>query len=190
MERYWTGRGISSNKGLVEQLQNYGVIRSKKVAEVMEKLDRGLFVPEGAPAYVDSPMPIGHNATISAPHMHATCLELLEKKLQPGMHALDIGSGTGYLTACFAMMVGLQGRAVGVEHISELVADSVKNVQRSAAAPLLKEGALSLHVGGMVVNCCLTYAGLMYVLPQGEKTVTVVLENSAFGFMPPLVFLD
>ncbi|XP_039163348.1 protein-L-isoaspartate O-methyltransferase 1 isoform X2 [Eucalyptus grandis] len=145
--RYWTGRGISSNKGLVEQLQNYGVIRSKKVAEVMEKLDRGLFVPEGAPAYVDSPMPIGHNATISAPHMHATCLELLEKNLQPGMRALDIGSGTGYLTACFAMMVGLQGRAVGVEHISELVADSVKNVQRSAAAPLLKEGALSLHVG-------------------------------------------
>ncbi|KAF8021572.1 hypothetical protein BT93_G1887 [Corymbia citriodora subsp. variegata] len=147
MERYWTGRGISSNKGMVEQLQNYGIIRSKKVAEVMEKLDRGLFVPEGAPAYVDSPMPIGYNATISAPHMHATCLELLEKNLQPGMHALDIGSGTGYLTACFAMMVGPQGRAVAVEHIPELVANSVKNVQRSAAAPLLKEGALSLHVG-------------------------------------------
>ncbi|XP_030458098.2 protein-L-isoaspartate O-methyltransferase 1-like isoform X2 [Syzygium oleosum] len=147
MERYWTGRGINSNKGLVEQLQNYGIMRSKKVAEVMDKLDRGLFVPEGTPAYVDSPMPIGYNATISAPHMHATCLELLENNLQPGMHALDIGSGTGYLTACFAMMVGPQGCAVGVEHIPELVADSVKNVQRSAAAPFLKEGALSLHVG-------------------------------------------
>ncbi|XP_056175063.1 protein-L-isoaspartate O-methyltransferase 1-like isoform X3 [Syzygium oleosum] len=146
-KRYWTGRGINSNKGLVEQLQNYGIMRSKKVAEVMDKLDRGLFVPEGTPAYVDSPMPIGYNATISAPHMHATCLELLENNLQPGMHALDIGSGTGYLTACFAMMVGPQGCAVGVEHIPELVADSVKNVQRSAAAPFLKEGALSLHVG-------------------------------------------
>ena len=66
------------------------------------------------------------------------------------------------------MMVGLQGRAVGVEHIPELVADSVKNVQRSAAAPLLKEGALSLHVGGMFVYCCLAYSRLVYVLPQGE----------------------
>ncbi|PKI66642.1 hypothetical protein CRG98_012984 [Punica granatum] len=132
---------------MVEQLQSYGVIRSKRVAEVMEKIDRALFVPEGTPPYVDSPMPIGYNATISAPHMHATCLQLLEENLRPGMHALDIGSGTGYLTACFAMMVGPQGRAVGVEHIPELVESSVESIRKSAAAPLLKEGALSVHVG-------------------------------------------
>jgi len=79
----------------VEQLQQYGVIKSKKVAEVMETVDRGLFVTEGNPPYIDSPMPIGYNATISAPHMHATCLELLKDHLQPGMHALDVGSGAG-----------------------------------------------------------------------------------------------
>lgn len=78
---------------MVEQLQRYGVIHSEKVAEVMQTIDRGLFVPEGTAAYVDSPMPIGFNATISAPHMHATCLELLKDYLQPGMHALDVGSG-------------------------------------------------------------------------------------------------
>ncbi|KAK1258138.1 Protein-L-isoaspartate O-methyltransferase [Acorus gramineus] len=91
-------------------------------------------------------MPIGYNATISAPHMHGTCLELLEEHLKPGMHALDIGSGTGYLTACFAMMVGPQGHAVGVEHIPELVSSSIDNLKKSAAAPLLKEGSLSVHV--------------------------------------------
>ncbi|KAL2346976.1 hypothetical protein Fmac_000976 [Flemingia macrophylla] len=64
-------------------------------------------------------MAIGYNATISAPRMHAMCLQLLEENLKPGMHALDVGSGTGYLTACFAMMVGPRGRAVGVEHIPE-----------------------------------------------------------------------
>ncbi|KAK1257393.1 Protein-L-isoaspartate O-methyltransferase [Acorus gramineus] len=112
----------------------------------MEKIDRGLFVPEVNPAYVDTPMPIGYNATISAPHMHGTCLELLEEHLKPGMHALDIGSGTGYLTACFAMMVGPQGHAVGVEHIPELVSSSIDNLKKSAAAPLLKEGSLSVHV--------------------------------------------
>ncbi|XP_059289336.1 protein-L-isoaspartate O-methyltransferase 1-like [Lycium ferocissimum] len=147
MEQFWSGSGVNRNKGMIKQLQRYGVIKSQKVTEIMEAVDRGLFVPEGTPAYVDSPMSIGYNATISAPHMHAMCLELLEDRLQPGMHALDVGSGTGYLTACFALMVGPQGRAVGVEHIPELVAWSIKNVEKSAAAPLLKEGSLSLHVG-------------------------------------------
>lgn len=132
---------------MVEHLKTYGVITSSKVAEVMETVDRALFVPDGNAPYFDSPMPIGYNATISAPHMHATCLQLLEENLQPGMHALDIGSGTGYLTACFALMVGSQGRAVGVEHIPELVSSSIQNIQKSAAAPLLKEGSLSLHAG-------------------------------------------
>ncbi|XP_022921511.1 protein-L-isoaspartate O-methyltransferase 1-like isoform X3 [Cucurbita moschata] len=147
MERFWSGSGIGTNKEMVENLQNYGVVRSKKVSEVMESVDRAFFVPDGVPPYVDTPVPIGYNATISAPHMHATCLQLLEKHLQPGMRALDVGSGTGYLTACFALMVGPKGRAVGVEHIPELVASSIKNIEKSAAAPLLKEGSLSVHVG-------------------------------------------
>ncbi|KAL5750659.1 hypothetical protein ACOSP7_025262 [Xanthoceras sorbifolium] len=147
MERYWAGSGVNKNKAMVEHLEHYGVIKSKKVAEVMGTIDRALFVPDGTPAYVDTPMAIGYNATISAPHMHATCLQLLEENLQPGMHALDVGSGTGYLTACFALMVGPQGRAVGVEHIPELVTSSIKNIEKSAAAPLLKEGSLSVHVG-------------------------------------------
>lgn len=78
---------------MVEQLRRYGIIKSGKVAEVMETIDRGLFVPPGGSPYFDSPMPIGYNATISAPHMHASCLELLEKHLQPGMRTLDVGSG-------------------------------------------------------------------------------------------------
>lgn len=89
----WSSGASHKNKSMVEQLQRYGVIRSTKVAEVMEAIDRGLFVPPGGTPYYDSPMPIGYNATISAPHMHAACLELLEKNLQPGMRALDVGSG-------------------------------------------------------------------------------------------------
>jgi hypothetical protein len=43
----------------------------------------------------DAPLPIGHQETISAPHMHATCLELLRGHLRPGARVLDVGSG-GY----------------------------------------------------------------------------------------------
>ncbi|KAJ8431414.1 hypothetical protein Cgig2_004446 [Carnegiea gigantea] len=144
---YFSVSGKNKNQAMVEHLQCQGVIRSQRVAEVMAAIDRGLFVPPGTPAYVDSPMPIGYNATISAPHMHAMCLELLKDHLQPGMRALDVGSGTGYLTACFAMMVGPEGRAVGIEHIPELVSWSIENIKKSLAAPLLKSGALSIHAG-------------------------------------------
>ncbi|XP_022769875.1 protein-L-isoaspartate O-methyltransferase 2-like isoform X2 [Durio zibethinus] len=110
MERFRTGSGINKNKQMVEHLQRYGVISSKKVAEVMETIDRALFVPDGTLAYVDSPMAIGYNATISAPHMHAMCLQLLEENLQPGMHALDVGSdgrqGWPDCAPCDAIHVG------------------------------------------------------------------------------------
>lgn len=46
-----------------------------------------------------------------------------------------LGVATGYLTACFALMVGRKGHAAGVEHIPELVAAAVDNVNRSVAAP-------------------------------------------------------
>ncbi|KAK6930927.1 hypothetical protein RJ641_002720 [Dillenia turbinata] len=159
---FWGRGSIDKNEALLGQLEKYGVIRSKKVAEVMKTVDRGFFVPLGSPPYIDSPMDIGFNATISAPHMHAMCLELLKDHLQPGMHALDVGSapftegfvwiddvliGTGYLTACFALMIGPTGRAVGVEHIPELVAASIENVQKSSVAPPLKEGSFSFHIG-------------------------------------------
>ncbi|XP_020702134.1 protein-L-isoaspartate O-methyltransferase 1-like isoform X2 [Dendrobium catenatum] len=145
MENFWTSGSVDKNKRMVESLQRYGIIKSKKVSEVMEKIDRGLFVQSDTPAYVDSPMQIGYNATISAPHMHATCLELLKEHLQPGMRALDVGSGTGYLTACFAIMVGSQGCAVGVEHIPELASFSIENIKKSSASSLF-EGSLWVHV--------------------------------------------
>ena len=36
---------------------------------------------------------------------HAYALELLRDHLKEGSHALDVGSGSGYLTACMALMV-------------------------------------------------------------------------------------
>lgn len=138
---------MPSNKDLVRSLQKDGRITSQKVANAMEQIDRALFVPPGELPYIDHPVPIGYNATISAPHMHAICLELLKDHLQPGMHVLDVGAGTGYLTAIFAIMVGEKGRSIGVEHIPELTAKAVENVKKSDAARLLNTDCLSLHTG-------------------------------------------
>lgn len=87
-----------------------------------------------------------------------------------------ISVGTGYLTACFALMVGPQGRAVGVEHIPELVASSIQNIEKSAAAPLLKEGSLSVHVGGMslaILNLPCLVRNLLFKLKKKKKNYEV-----------------
>lgn len=55
--------------------------------------------------------------------MHASAVESLLPFLYPGARVLDIGSGSGYLTAVLAELVCAQGgggRVVGLEHIKEL----------------------------------------------------------------------
>lgn len=54
--------------------------------KVMESVDRKDFI-ENNP-YFDTPQSLGYGVTISAPHMHAYCLELLEEYLQPGMKGM------------------------------------------------------------------------------------------------------
>ncbi|XP_007941397.1 protein-L-isoaspartate(D-aspartate) O-methyltransferase [Orycteropus afer afer] len=85
-------------------------------------------------------------ATISAPHMHAYALELLFDQLHEGAKALDVGSGSGILTACFARMVGSTGKVIGIDHIKELVDDSINNVRKDDPL-LLSSGRVQLVVG-------------------------------------------
>lgn len=89
---------------LIDHLVSSGVVRTPKVNLVMRKVDRGEFCDVSG-AYHDSPQPIGYNATISAPHMHAFCLEWLADRLLPGNKVLDVGSGSGYLCAAFYEMM-------------------------------------------------------------------------------------
>uniref|UniRef100_A0A2K6FLX8 Protein-L-isoaspartate O-methyltransferase n=1 Tax=Propithecus coquereli TaxID=379532 RepID=A0A2K6FLX8_PROCO len=85
-------------------------------------------------------------ATISAPHMHAYALELLSDQLHEGAKALDVGSGSGILTACFARMIGDSGKVIGIDHIKEIVEDSINNVRKDDPT-LLSSGRLHLVVG-------------------------------------------
>mmetsp|Transcript_11433 Transcript_11433/g.28047 ORF Transcript_11433/g.28047 Transcript_11433/m.28047 type:complete len:288 (+) Transcript_11433:68-931(+) len=131
----WTSSG-SSNAELVKNLEKDRRFESDRVKDAMLKVDRKFFVPHGA--YQDSPQPIGHGATISAPHMHAYVLEALEGHLTPGANVLDVGCGSGYLLATFAHMVQKDGRVWGVEHVPELAELSRRNVGQGLCEELLK----------------------------------------------------
>ncbi|KAK9507429.1 hypothetical protein O3M35_007283 [Rhynocoris fuscipes] len=135
----------SSNQfELVQHLKQSNVIKSEEVERVMKKVDRGQYVSYNP--YADVPQGIGYGVTISAPHMHAHALEILRTRLRPGAKALDVGSGSGYLTACMALMVGPEGKVIGIDHIKELVIDSIKNVKRGHAN-LITSGRIEFVVG-------------------------------------------
>ncbi|XP_003746908.1 protein-L-isoaspartate(D-aspartate) O-methyltransferase [Galendromus occidentalis] len=144
-EMAWRCHG-KNNDELVNNLSRHNVLKTERIANVMRKIDRGDFAMCTDTAYDDAPQAIGFAVTISAPHMHAYALEALRDHLPEGGRALDIGSGSGYLTACMAAMVGPRGRAIGVDHIPQLVEMSVKNVKKKNKK-MLETGQLQLFVG-------------------------------------------
>ena len=94
----------------------------ESVISAMSRVPRELFLPVAlqSRAYDDTPLPIGLNQTISAPHMVAIMCDLLD--LQPGMTVLEVGGGSGYHAAVMAAMVGPNGMVYSVERKPELVA--------------------------------------------------------------------
>ena len=118
-------------ENLVNQLQT-----SESVKLLMKQFDRSHFSQMNT--YIDKPSSIGFDQTISAPHMHAKAIEYLEPVLKPGSSILDIGSGSGYLTACFGEAIKVyhkdeyyRGKVVGLERISELVQDSIDTIMNN-----------------------------------------------------------
>ncbi|KAF2011772.1 protein-L-isoaspartate O-methyltransferas-like protein [Aaosphaeria arxii CBS 175.79] len=124
----WRSSG-PTNEALISNLKNHGLIESDRVKNAMLKVDRAHYAPSSP--YEDSPQPIGHRATISAPHMHASACESLLPYLHPGAKVLDIGSGSGYLTAVLAELVSPNGTTIGVDHIQPLVDLASSNMRKS-----------------------------------------------------------
>jgi len=142
----WYARGATSNEGLIDNLVSEGIISSRRVAQMMKAVDRADFCIPTAEPYVDSPQLIGEDQTISAPHMHAMCLELLEKNLFEGAKVLDVGSGSGYLSAVFGKAVGKTGKVIGIDIYEDLVDKAKRNIEKGAP-DLLEEGIVTIKLG-------------------------------------------
>jgi protein-L-isoaspartate(D-aspartate) O-methyltransferase len=98
-----------------------------RVLEAMGKVPRHEFVPaEVRPyAYVDSPLPIGCNKTISQPFIVALMTDLLDP--QPADTVLEIGTGLGYQAA---VLSGLVKKIYSVEIIEELAQQAKQRLAR------------------------------------------------------------
>ena len=83
------------------QLRERG-ISDARVLDAMLRVPRHEFVPEPYrnQAYEDHPLPIGDGQTISQPYIVALMLESLD--LKPTDKVLEVGTGSGYVTALLA----------------------------------------------------------------------------------------
>jgi len=79
-------------------------IRDPNVLRVMGEVPRERFVPEALrdAAYEDRALPVGEDQTISQPYIVAYMTEKLE--VRPGLHVLEVGTGTGYQAAVLARL--------------------------------------------------------------------------------------
>jgi len=108
------------------QIEERG-IRDLRVLEAMRAVPRQEFVPETfrQDAYQDRPLPIGEGQTISQPYIVAAMLEHLD--LQATDRVLEIGTGSGYVTALLSL---LSAEVYSVERHAQLAALAESTLER------------------------------------------------------------
>lgn len=158
-------------KQLVESLELAGVIKSSDVKEAMLRVKRENFVLQDykSIAYVDKPLPIPGEQTISAPHMHAICLEQL--KLGKKDKFLEVGAGSGIFLAYAYEMIKRRKRVFGIEVVQETYEFAKQNLKKAGYLDkvelLLGDGTLGL--------------------PECAPFTKILVSAAAPGFPPPLV---
>ena len=116
------------------QLADRG-IRDARVLQAMLEVPRHEFIPEElrSEGYEDRPLPIGAGQTISQPYIVALMLQHLA--LQPADRVLEVGTGSGYVSALLSRMCA---KVYSVERYAELAA--------SAKGVLERLGYSNVHV--------------------------------------------
>ena len=89
---------------MVEQQVRPWDVLDVRVLDVLAELPRDAFVP--APhrslAYADIGLPIGHGESMMKPVLEGRMLQALA--LQPGDDVLEIGTGSGFISACLGQL--------------------------------------------------------------------------------------
>lgn len=124
----------SEYESLINSLIKDGYLKTLEIIEAFKAIDRKDFVLDNQKesAYINAPLPIGFGQTISQPLTVAFMLELLEPKA--GEKIMDIGAGSGWVSALLAQIVGGPpvggGKVIGIERILELKKMAENNVAK------------------------------------------------------------
>ena len=109
-----------------QQIRPWEVI-DQRVLQTMMDIPREAFVPDAyrSLAYADIEIPIGETEVMMAPKLVARMLQALDVRTDQSV--LEIGTGTGYVTACLAR---LARKVVSVELDGDLLGQARENLRR------------------------------------------------------------
>lgn len=119
------------------QLRTWDVL-DEGILDAVRSLPREVFTPPAwrDVAYGDIEIPLAHGQHMLSPKIVGRILQALA--LKPGERVLEIGTGSGYLTACLAR-IGAQ--VTSIEIFDDLVASARRNLAAvGLASPRIIEG--------------------------------------------------
>lgn len=134
-------RFVGYRRRLIETIRATGV-DDLEILSLFDRVPRHLFLPEGVwpMAYEDRPIPIGFGQTASQPSLQAHYLEVLEPG--PDDRVLEIGTGSGYLTALLAMMAERVYSVERVRELSQRARSALDELKLPNAALLVGDGTI------------------------------------------------
>jgi len=177
-------------------------ITSLEVRTAMLRINRRNFVLTDEDAFIDNAKLIGWATTISQPSMQALTLQILSEFLMPAKKALDIGTGSGYITACMAEIMGPKGIVYSVDHFPEILQyagnaikknnqyllDYIRFVEADGREGLAKYAPYDvIHLGGAVEEMPkdiinqLVEGGLIFAPIGGDKQRIFIWEKEKGG---------
>ena len=91
---------------MIDQQVRAWTVLDPAVLDVLSAVPREGFVPEAyeSMAFADTEIPLGHGEFMMTPTVEGRVLQALE--LRGNDHVLEIGTGSGFLTACLATLAG------------------------------------------------------------------------------------
>jgi len=174
-------------------------ISDRRVLGAMGSVPRETFVPDDQAhlAYADQPLPIGLGQTISQPYIVALMAE--QARLNRRSKVLEIGTGSGYAAAVFAMIAKhvwtverLQELAEGAErrfadleidNVTIVVGDGAKGYRLAAPYDAIIVAAAAPSAPKPLLDQ-LAVGGLM-VIPVGDRSFQElsIFERTTHGYI-------
>ena len=113
---------------MIEQQIRPWEVLDQRVLDVLADVPREAFVPERYRnlAFADIRIPLGHDQVMMNPNVEGRLLQALQ--IQPEDKILEIGTGSGYLSACLACL----GRSVlSIDLFEEFSEQSAQNLRNN-----------------------------------------------------------
>lgn len=118
-----------------QQIRPWDVL-DQRVLEQIQSTPREDFVPSAYrnAAFTDMMLPIGHDQYMLEPKLEARIIQALA--VQPHYKVLEVGTGSGYMTA---LLAGMAREVVSVEIVPELHEEAKKRLARHGIDNVLLE---------------------------------------------------